>query len=203
MGINEEDIDALQEATSLERDTFAQVKETFRQLSIVCINRDDTEANVMKERTIFEVALDKVDYKEGVEINATVATTAVDSFGSDYLTPFLRNLKEPNNLSREDAMDIRQTCLDSPKARLVERANIIQSRLNEENSKLARKQEQFTRAQRDGEMSNEEYEKYCTEAMFRISILEKRLVEHEETALKKFADLDNKLSQDPRLKVLK
>ncbi len=201
--INEEDIDALQEATSLERDTFAQVKETFRQLSIVCINRDDTEANVMKERTIFEVALDKVDYKEGVEINATVATTAVDSFGSDYLTPFLRNLKEPNNLSREDAMDIRQTCLDSLKARLVERANIIQSRLNEENSKLARKQEQFTRAQRDGEMSNEEYEKYCTEAMFRISILEKRLVEHEETALKKFADLDNKLSQDPRLKVLK
>ena len=85
----------------------------------------------------------------------------------------------------------------------MERANIIQSRLNEENSKLARKQEQFTRAQRDGEMSNEEYEKYCTEAMFRISILEKRLVEHEETALKKFADLDNKLSQDPRLKILK
>merc|ERR1711998_548153 len=85
----------------------------------------------------------------------------------------------------------------------LERANIIQSRLNEENSKLARKQEQFTRAQRDGEMSNEEYEKYCTEAMFRIGILEKRLVEHEETALKKFAELDNRLSQDPRLKVLK
>lgn len=201
--ICEEDIDSLQEATSLERDTFAQVKETFRQMSIVCKNRDDTEANVVNERNIFEVALEKAESREGVETDTAVAISATDSFGSDYLTPFLRNLKDPNKLSREEAMDIRQTCLDSLKSRLVERANIIQSRLNEENSKLARKQEQFTRAQRDGEMSNEEYEKYCTEAMFRISILEKRLVEHEETALKKFADLDNKLSQDPRLKILK
>ena len=39
-------------------------------------------------------------------------------------------------------MDIRQTCLDSLKARLVERSSIIQNRLNEENAKLARKQEQ-------------------------------------------------------------
>jgi hypothetical protein len=56
-----------------------------------------------------------------------------------------------------------------------------------------RKQEQFQRAQRDGEMLSDEYEKYCTEAMFRIHILEQRLVAHEETALKKFADIDANL----------
>ena len=56
---------------------------------------------------------------------------------------------------------------------------------------------------REGDLSTEEYEKYCTEAMFRIQILEQRLAAHEEAALKKFADLDLKLSNDPRLKVLK
>ena len=52
-------------------------------------------------------------------------------------------------------------------------------------------------------MSTEEYEKYCTEAMFRIQILEQRLASHEETALKKFAEMDSRLTLDARLKVLK
>merc|ERR1712072_579018 len=101
------------------------------------------------------------------------------------------------------ALDVRQTCLDACKARLVERTNIIQARLNDENAKLSRKQEQFQRSQREGDLSTEEYEKYCTEAMFRIQILEQRLVTHEGTALKKFLDLDVRLAADPRLKVLK
>ena len=75
--------------------------------------------------------------------------------------------------------------------------------MHEENAKLARKQEQFQRSQREGDLSTEEYEKYCTEAMFRIQILEQRLAAHEEAAVRKFADLDLKLSGDPRLKVLK
>ena len=96
----------------------------------------------------------------------------------------------------------------------MERANIIQSRLNDENAKLAREQvkiacgmwhvtccilnvarrhtppatisashahhraacrtwslqERFQRSQREGDLSTEEYEKYCTEAMFRIQV---------------------------------
>lgn len=54
-----------------------------------------------------------------------------------------------------------------------------------------------------GDLSTEEYEKYCTEAMFRIQILQQRLDAHEQSALRKYADLDLKLSNDPRLKVLK
>ena len=38
--------------------------------------------------------------------------------------------------------------------------------------------------------------------MFRIQILEQRLVNHEETALKKYQELDERLSVDPRLNVL-
>jgi len=38
--------------------------------------------------------------------------------------------------------------------------------------------------------------------MFRIQILEQRLASHEETALKKFQDLDAKLAADPRMRAL-
>ena len=112
-------------------------------------------------------------------------------------------MKDVRNITKEEALEVRQTCLDAAKARLVERANIIQARLNDENAKLGRKQEQFQRSQREGDLSTEEYEKYCTDAMFRIQILEQRLITHEENALKKFLELDVRLSNDPRLKVLK
>jgi hypothetical protein len=45
----------------------------------------------------------------------------------------------------------------------------------------------------------EEYEKYCSEAMFRIEILTQRLISHEDTAVKKYTELDEKLANDPRL----
>ena len=161
------------------------------------------EAHVVNEPTIFEVALNKVTLQDTKAEETKGVARSTDTAGADYLTPFLRHLKDSTRLTRDEAMDVRQTCLDSLKARLIERANIIQSRLNDENQKLARKQEQFQRAQRDGEMSSDDYEKYCTEAMFRIHILEQRLVVHEESSLKKFAELDAKLASDPRLKVLR
>lgn len=105
--------------------------------------------------------------------------------------------------TRDEAIEVRQNCLDALRARLVERANIIQSRLNDENAKLGREQERFQRSQREGDLSTEEYEKYCTEAMFRIQILEQRLATHEEAALRKFAELDAKLAGDERLKILR
>ena len=77
------------------------------------------------------------------------------------------------------------------------------ARLNEENAKLAKKQATFQRNQRDTDpRAEEDFERFCSEAMFRIQILEQRLASHEETALRKFQDLDDKLAQDPRLAIL-
>ena len=181
--------------------------------------RQEVEVDVKVERSVFDIALDHCHGMDGGNADRQSAAAANreedNSMGatmnngdgatteSDYLTPFLRVVRDINNISKEEALEVRQICLDACKARLVERANIIQARLNDENAKLGRKQEQFQRSQREGDLSTEEYEKYCTEAMFRIQILEQRLVTHEETALKKFLDLDVKLAADPRLKVLK
>ena len=198
----DDDIIGMQEAAALERECFADVKK-FRLLYQGIIDqRQDNEKNVTIDKTVFEASFENAD-KGNYSKSAGGADASGESKGVDYLSPYLRNVKDLSKMTKEEALEIRQTCLDALKARLVERANIIQSRLNEENSKLAKKQETFQRQQRDGDLSTEEYEKYCTAAMFRIQILEERLGKHEETALKKFADLDAKLAGDSRLKVLR
>ena len=159
----------------------------------------------MVQQTVFEAALDRAEKTVSTEVlNQTQGnTTEINPDDVDFLTPFLRNVRDLNNITPEEALDVRQNCLDAFKARLVERANIIQSNLADENAKLVRKQEQFQRSQRDGDLSTEEYEKFCSEAMFRISILEQRQVAHEEQALKKLADMDARVNSDIRLKALR
>ena len=212
-----EDPDALLEASASERETYANIKLSVQAIAQMEEQRVEFERSIAIERNVFEVALNKSNgitqldatSEKNEEKSPDVVSTqvraddAAKEIISDYLTPYIRNVKDMDKLTKEEAIEIRQACLDALKSRLVERANIIQARLNEENAKLGRKQEQFQRSQREGDISTEEYEKYCTEAMFRIQILEQRLAVHEETALKKFADLDSKLSSDPRLRILK
>ena len=125
----------------------------------------------------------------------------------DYLSPFLAGGGGPRGdqpLSKEDAARVRAACLKSLKERLLERANIIQNKLNDENAKLSKRQATFQRnAGKDGDPAAEaEFEKFCADSMFTIGILEQRLVAHEESALKKYQALDEKLSADPRLAAL-
>lgn len=200
--LSAEDLEGIQEAALVERECFSAVKMCYIQMMNIIKIRNEVEDDVSIERTVFENALDRAE--KGVSGAVGVEENSLnDAKGVDYLTPFLRHIAQLSQITKEEALEVRQSCLDALKARLVERANIIQSRLNEENTKLARKQEQFQRSQREGDLSTEEYEKYCTEAMFRIQILEQRLVAHEESALKKFSDLDIRLAADQRLRVLR
>jgi hypothetical protein len=200
----DDDVELLQEASNLERDIFGYIKSCFSKINEMEENRRQVETRIDFEQNVFEKALDSAEVHSSSHYGSSAdKLSASDAKGTDYLTAFLRNLSDPLHMSKDEALEIRQSCLDALKARLVERANIIQSKLHDENARLGKKQEHFQRAQRDGDLSTEEYEKYCTEAMFRIQILEQRLAAHEESALRKFADLDLKLSNDPRLKVLR
>ncbi|CAM9226675.1 unnamed protein product [Heterosigma akashiwo] len=121
----------------------------------------------------------------------------------DYLTPFLQNVQDPRSLTQQEALRARDACLKALKDRLIERANIIQTKLNAENAELSKKQATFERNQRDSsEAAEEDFQREMHERVFRIQILERRLQQHEEAALKKYADMDEKLAKDPRLAVL-
>ena len=81
-------------------------------------------------------------------------------------------------LLQEEAQRAERECARAMRARLVERVNIIQRRLDEENEKLQKKQQEFQRNRDQVDGAEEDFEKFCAEAMFRIGILEQRLQRH-------------------------
>mgnify|MGYP006261225717 CR=1 FL=1 len=102
-------------------------------------------------------------------------------------------------VASEVAKQAYELCLKALKERLVERANIIQRRLEKENEALAKRQAAFQRSRDTTQGADEEYEKFCVDAMFRIQILEQRLQKHEDTAMSKYEALIKRLQKDPRL----
>jgi len=197
------DLEALQEVIGKERDCLQNVRRAHIQALEILENRQSEEDDILVDRPIYETARERraeVKAKETVDRHEDVS----NGFHVDYLTPFLQSVANPAAITRDEAQRARDNCLKSLKDRLLERANIIQNRLNEENARLSKRQATFQRnsSRENDPVAEEEFEKFCSEAMFRIQILEQRLVNHEETALKKYQDLDDKLSSDPRLSVL-
>ncbi|KAJ3320817.1 hypothetical protein HDV06_004828 [Boothiomyces sp. JEL0866] len=118
----------------------------------------------------------------------------------DYLSPFLINFETPDNLSRDDMVAIKDACLKSLRERLVEKANIIQGRLDEVTAEYQRRQLAYSRnADSMTVEDTEAYVKFCNEALFKIHILEKRLAKHKESAPERYIELDSRLRSDPRL----
>ena len=118
----------------------------------------------------YDIVHQQQEHSEGEE--ETVAA-AVER---DYLTPFLQpppGTRAPDRpLSRvEAAMAVRDRCLKALKERLIKRANIIQTRHDEETAALAKRQANFQR-DRDqmSPQEEEDYEKACEEALFRIKV---------------------------------
>merc|ERR1719198_2596683 len=70
----------------------------------------------------------------------------------------------------------------------------------EEEEDLLRKRRAAMQRRGDHDQKDEqEFEKYQADAMFRIQILEQRLARHENQVIKKFAELERTLAEDPRL----
>ncbi|KAJ3328293.1 hypothetical protein HDU76_010208 [Blyttiomyces sp. JEL0837] len=120
----------------------------------------------------------------------------------DYLSPFLVNYVNPSALVREEALQVKEACLKSLKERLIEKANIIQSRLEEVTQEYQRRQLAYSRnADSMTVEETDEYVRFCNDALFKIHILEMRLAKHKEAAPERYIELDAKLRSDPRLKI--
>jgi len=123
----------------------------------------------------------------------------------DYLLPILKKLSlENSELDEEAAINVKNEALRNLKERLLTRAEIIQRRLEEEQKNL---ENAYANLKRKGDQITAEdeakYEKEVSKANFRIEILTERASQHYRNSLKKFEELDQKLMEDPRLKVLK
>eukprot|EP00659_Diplonema_papillatum_P002956 gene2956-4647_t len=100
----------------------------------------------------------------------------------DYLAPYLSQYCKGTatrdvRLSAKDAVDVKNAVLKDLKDRLIQRAHIMQNRLDREKEELARHQTNFHKSQEQMAESkeHEHYIQIVENAMWRISILEKRL----------------------------
>ncbi|XP_072492809.1 dynein regulatory complex subunit 7 isoform X2 [Notamacropus eugenii] len=118
----------------------------------------------------------------------------------DYLAPFLVQLPPGEKLTRWQALRLKDECLNDFKQRLIDKANLIQARFEKETQELQKKQQWYQENQVTMTVEDEEaYLTYCSQAMFRIRILEQRLNRHKELAPQKYLALEEKLYRDPRL----
>lgn len=205
-------VETLQEVVTAEKECFTAARHLYMEMLDLARSRHAEESHVVLLRPIFESARDGQANAAADKLDGA-GKDSRDDGGSgarqlDYLSPFLHHTADKGAsglpLSREDAARARDACLRALKERLLERANIINARLNEENAQLAKRQAAFQRNQRDNDgAAEEEFERFCAEAMFRIQIMEQRLVQHEESALRKYAELDRILAADPRLSALR
>jgi len=212
-------VDAFSKLQAAERECLNEIKDYDRQTKEILKKRDTEEADI--EEAAEEAARLSPGSKQPVPRHLTVSVydTArsrlanqeeeedpdADKVPHDFLTPFLADPIGVNDepLSREEALQAREACLRSLKDRLVERANIVQSRLDDENAALSKKQAAFQRNRDHMDPADEaDFERYCQEAMFRIQILEGRLDRHTELSLQKYAEMDARLRDDPRLRKL-
>ena len=196
-----------------ERECYQAIRASKREVELILKSRQDEEAEITVTKTIFETVRDRQGAPKKDEQEEQEEETAVQS---DYLTAFLpeeaRGLvlnqgekgaggddDQGIELTKEQAQRAADACLNALKKRLVERASIIQRRLDSENEKLSKRQALFQRSRDASESVDDEYEKFCQEAMFRIQILEKRFQKHEETAFQKYEEMIARLDADPRL----
>lgn len=154
---------------------------------------------------ISSVVKQKRGYDTETDINKNSITnesnSETDAF--DYLTPFLIMVKDEKNISKEEAIKVHNSCLEFTKARLLERADIIQLRLDEERKRLTGYQQQHNDSILDEKSKQtDELERICRDSTFKINILEKRLKQHEDACISKLQSMEHKLRHDPRLSIM-
>ncbi|XP_063724465.1 dynein regulatory complex subunit 7-like isoform X2 [Symsagittifera roscoffensis] len=125
----------------------------------------------------------------------------------DYLAPFFAQIgsssegeKGGGTLTEPQARKMKEDALADLKQRLIDKANLIQARFEKETGLLEKKQQWYQEQQLlMTKAEEEEYLAYCSDAMFRIHILEQRLAAHKASAPQKYKKLEEKLMSDPRL----
>merc|ERR1719198_2903829 len=116
----------------------------------------------------------------------------------DILAPYLVEYGG-KPLDALQAEFVAKKCKNDFRKRLLDRAQIIQKRLEEEQDQLKKRRSQMQRRGDNVEKDERAFEQYQSNAMFRIQILEQRLARHEMQAIDKMTQLEKTLTEDPRL----
>lgn len=131
-------LENLQSLLSAERDCLTEVRRCQLEMLELLKSRRKEEATVVVDPPIYKCAREH-SCRNALEDDDD-SLVAADSLQVDYLTPFLQCAQSTSFTGYDEAQFARNSCLRSLKERLVERANIIMTRLNDENARLAKRQ---------------------------------------------------------------
>ncbi|KAH3848102.1 hypothetical protein DPMN_090451, partial [Dreissena polymorpha] len=161
-------------------------EETTQELNISVYNTERNEKAKKHRQELERQQMEERMRKQELEI--------------DYLAPFLAQIGDPEKITRQQAYKLKEDCLMDLKQRLIDKANLIQARFEKETQKLQKEQAWYQQHQVNMTKDDEEtYLEYCSQAMFRIHILELRLNRHKDQAPHKYMFLEQTLRTDARL----
>ncbi|KAG5511466.1 hypothetical protein JKF63_07429 [Porcisia hertigi] len=133
----------------------------------------------------------------------------------DYLAPYIAKLEMPADfdgnylsvrLSADQAKQVRDEALQELKDRLIQRGQIMQSRMDKEKEEFYKRQQLYRKncdaSALDGDKDTEAFALYCKEATWRMKVLDERMSEHIDHASEKYSRLAQRLTEDPRLAAL-
>ena len=104
--------------------------------------------NVVLEKTLYDLAAESaLDKEEEQDKNLEAAHNKLD-----YLSAFLAQFPPGKRLTKRQALQAKDECLSTLKERLLERANIIQAHLDEENQALHQRRALFKRQSGTGSL---------------------------------------------------
>ncbi|RNA42987.1 dynein regulatory complex subunit 7 isoform X1 [Brachionus plicatilis] len=174
------------------------------------ILNDRTHEETVTEKTVSIYDTDRNEkakqYKLDIEKKINEEKLRKQTHEVDYLAPFLaeKGLSDKQPISASAAADLKERCLSDLKQRLIDKANLIQKRYEAESNEMQKKQQWYQANQINMSREDEqEYLEYCSDALFRIHILELRLNRHKEKAPIKYQEMEQRLRADPRLSQLK
>ncbi|NXN76412.1 DRC7 protein, partial [Himantopus himantopus] len=192
----------LQELTVEEKQLKQQVRQSEAEgLNILKI-RENEETNIRLSVSIYNTERNE---KRRQQYEAMKNTMEDELQGQaeqdlDYLAPFLIQIGHSEKMTKAQALRVRDNCLTDFKHRLVDKANIIQARLEKAVEEQQQKDQWFQENQ--NQLSAEEEDDFlarCSETTFHIQILALRLHREKQTAPQKYLALEEKLRKDPRL----
>ncbi|NXN50742.1 DRC7 protein, partial [Rynchops niger] len=192
----------LQELTAEEKQLKQQVRQSEAEALKILKIRENEETNVKLSVSIYNTERNE---KRRQQYEAVKNTTEDELWGRgeqdlDYLAPFLIQVGHREKMTKGQALRVRDDCLTDLKHRLINKANIIQARLEKAAEELQKKDQWFQ--QNQNRLSAEEEDDFLTrrsETLFHIQILALRLNREKQTAPQKYLALEEKLRRDPRL----
>ncbi|XP_050956335.1 dynein regulatory complex subunit 7 [Labeo rohita] len=185
-----------------EEDVELQIRESEKEVRSILSSREKEDSNTDLLISIYNPTRNETArrHMEEKERMAEEKKQRQKEKELDLLAPSQVRLGLPEVLTHQDALQLKTDCLNEFKQQLLNKASIIQSRIEKETEELQKKQLWYQKNYLT--MSNEDeddYLAYCSDAMFRIHVFKMRLIRHKERAPQKYLALEEKLKRHPRL----